>query len=138
MSRGIECATWGAATRDGEVKESKAGNLFGLVNLAVNEGETVSYVAALLFGGLATEAGKIKSGDRCYVEGTLQASLYEGAKGPRINLTVKAFKFHRTAIGKNRERPPKDAQSYPQSNPHSREAEEPTDTGREFDDEMPF
>jgi single-stranded DNA-binding protein len=79
--RGIEAATWGSAIKDGEVRQSKAGNDFGTVNIAVNEGKTddngkelSTYVKVLLFGKLAQEAAKISRGDRCYVEGSLSAS----------------------------------------------------------------
>ena len=108
--RGIEAATWGSAIRDGEVRQSKAGNDFGTVNIAVNEGKTddsgkelSTYVKVLLFGQLAQEAAKICKGDRVYTEGTLSASIYQHESGPRIDLTIKAFKFERTGIGKNRQ-----------------------------------
>jgi hypothetical protein len=31
MARGIECAFWATAFKDGEVRQSKAGNDFGIV-----------------------------------------------------------------------------------------------------------
>ena len=40
MARGIEAACWGTAIKDGEFRQSKAGNDFGIVNIAVNEGKT--------------------------------------------------------------------------------------------------
>ena len=111
--RGIEAATWGIATRDGEVRQLKAGNDFGIVNIAVSEGKTddagkevSTYVKVLLFSGLAHEAGNIKKGDRCYVEGSLGAEIWNGATDgkPRLDLSIRAFKFERTQIGKNRPR----------------------------------
>jgi single-stranded DNA-binding protein len=113
MARGIEAACWGTAIKDGEVKQSKAGNDFGIVNIAVTEGKTddagkelSTYLKILLFSGLAHEAGNIKKGDRCYVEGSLGAEIWNGAIDgkPRLDLSIWAFKFERTQIGKNRPR----------------------------------
>lgn len=113
--RGLECAAWGTATRDGEVRQSKAGNDFGIVNLAVSEGKTddagkevSTYLKVLLFGALAQEASKISKGDRAYVEGSLSAAIYQHESGPRIDLSVRAFKFEKTGIGKNRKFPDRD------------------------------
>lgn len=113
MARGIEAATWGTATKDGEVRQSKAGNDFGIVNIAVHEGkvddtgkEVSTYVKVLLFGTLANEARRISRGDRCYCEGALAASAYAHESGPRVDLSLRAFKFERTQIGK--QRPPRE------------------------------
>jgi single stranded DNA-binding protein len=107
--RGIEAATWGSAIKDGEVRQSKAGNDFGTVSLAVSEGksddsgrEISTFVKVILFGKLAQEAAKIAKGDRCYVEGNLSATAYQHETGPRVDLTIRAFKFERSGIGKNR------------------------------------
>ncbi len=111
-ARGIEAATWGAATRDGEVRQSKAGNDFGIVNLAISDGKTndagkevSTFVKVLLFGTLANEARRISKGDRCYVEGALSASAYSHETGPRVDISIRAFRFERTGIGK--QRPPR-------------------------------
>jgi single-stranded DNA-binding protein len=109
--RGIEAATWGIAVKDDEVRESKAGNAFGIANLAVNEGKTddngkevSTYLKVLLFGALASEASKVAKGDKCYTEGTLSVSIYQHETGPRLDLSIRAFKFEKTGIGKNRPR----------------------------------
>jgi single-stranded DNA-binding protein len=113
MARGIEAACWGSATKDGEVRQSKAGNDFGIVNIAVNDGrvddagkEVSTYVKVLLFSALASEAANIRKGDRCYVEGSLGAEIWNGAADgkPRLDLSIRAFKFEKTAIGKSRPR----------------------------------
>jgi single-stranded DNA-binding protein len=82
-------------------------------NVAVNEGkvddagkEVSTYVKILLFGALANEARKICKGDRCYTEGSLAASAYQHETGLRVDLSVRAFKFERTQIGKRR--PPRE------------------------------
>jgi single-stranded DNA-binding protein len=148
--RGIEAATWGSATRDGETRESKAGNSFGIVNIAVNEGKTddagkevSTYVKVLLFGSLASEAARITKGDRCYVEGQLSAGIWQHESGPRIDLTVKAFRFERTQIGKQRPRRGTSDSDTPitASNFASAPRAKPQIQGRDrfdFDDEIPF
>ena len=147
MSRGIEAATWGTATRDGEVRQSKAGNDFGIVNIAVSEGKTddsgkevSTYLKVLLFGTMANEARRIVKGDRCYVEGTLSPpSIYQHESGPRIDLSIKAFKFERTSIGKQRPRKNADADAAFAAPAYQRER--PQVQGRDrfdFDDEIPF
>jgi len=62
MARGIEAACWGTATKDGELRQSKAGNDFGIVNIAVSEGKTddtdkevSTFVKILLFSGLPVD-----------------------------------------------------------------------------------
>jgi single-stranded DNA-binding protein len=120
MSRGIEAATWGNAIRDGEVRTSRAGNEFGMVTIAVNEGkddngkDVASFIKVFLFGHLAHEAEKINKGDRCYCEGQLTASVWQPESGPaRPDITLKAFRFMRTGIGK--QRPPRNGDEAQQS-----------------------
>lgn len=110
MTRGIECALWGRATRDAEIRESKAGNPFGVINLIVHDGTTddqgrqvAQFVKVLCFQAHVTTARTIKKGDRCHVEGQLSTSIWKTSDGePRIDLTIKAFKMEKTGIGKNR------------------------------------
>jgi single-stranded DNA-binding protein len=153
MSRGLEAATWGSAIRDGEIRQSKAGNDFGTVNIAVPEGKTdengkeiSTFVKVILFGKLAQEAAKVTKGDRCYIEGTLSASAYQHETGPRVDLTIKAFKFERTGIGKNRQFQEKGREVAPSSfKPDARRVAEaafkPSEgarQSRDFDDALPF
>lgn len=138
MSRGIEAATWGNAIKDGEVRTSRAGNAFGMVTVAVNEGkddngrDVASFIKVFLFGPLAHEAEKITKGDRCYVEGQLTAGVWQPESGPaRPDLTLKAFRFQKTGIGKNRPRRTPDKAQEPL-------AQKPEALGRELDDAIPF
>jgi hypothetical protein len=55
--RGIEAATWGSATRDAEIRTSKAGNEFSTINLMIAEAgadaegkPTSTFIKALAFG----------------------------------------------------------------------------------------
>lgn len=125
---GIEVAIFGTATKDGEVRQSKAGNSFGLINLAISDGKNAegkdqtTYVKVLLFSDLSGGASQISKGDRCYVEGNLNAEIWQPNEGgPRIDLSVRAFKFEKSTIGKDR--PPsknspqaKNSQSYQELN----------------------
>jgi single-stranded DNA-binding protein len=114
MSRGIESAIYGSATRDGEIKQSKSGNNYGVVQLAVREGqdengkEQFSYVKVMIFNDGMDEVLKIKKSDRVYCEGALEAKIWESDKGPKVDLTLRAFFLRKTGIGK--ERPRREAQ----------------------------
>jgi single-stranded DNA-binding protein len=138
-ARGMECALWATATRDAEIRESKAGNPFAIVNLIVHDGSTDEsgrqvgqLVKVLAFQQNVNTAGTIKKGDRCYAEGQLSASIWKTSDGePRLDLTVKAFKLEKTGIGKNR--PPRDGVG---SNSYA--PAEPSRQQHDFDDAVPF
>jgi len=148
MARGIEAACWGSATKDGEVRQSKAGNDFGIVNIAVSEGKTdeagkevSTYLKILLFSGLAHEAANIKKGDRVYCEGSLGAELWTGAIDgkPRLDLSIRAFKFERTQIGKQRPRRENGHEIPASSFAGAEPREKPRIQGRDdFGDAIPF
>jgi single-stranded DNA-binding protein len=138
-ARGIESALWATATRDAEIRQSKAGNDFAIVNAHVYDGTTDdhgrqvgTFVKVLAFQQHVNTARSIKKGDRLYAEGSLSASIWKTSDGePRIDLTVRAFKLEKTGIGKNR--PPRDgvAQNY-QAPLERRERQ------AEFNDEIGF
>jgi single-stranded DNA-binding protein len=148
MARGIEAACWETATKDGELRQSKAGNDFGIVNIVVSEGKTddtgkevSTFVKILLFSGLAHEAANIKRGDRCYVEGVLGAEIWTGAADgkPRLDLSIRAFKFEKTAIGKNRPRRENGNEIPASSFAGQAQREKPRIQGRDdFGDEITF
>lgn len=138
MTRGIEAALWGNATRDAEIRESKAGNEFAIVNLMTQDGTTDAdgkpnavFVKVLAFSQFVATARSIKRGDRVYTEGQLQPSIWRTNDGePRLDLTIKAFTLLKTGIGKNR--PPRDG---------PRDYQAPVDRGREpapFNDDLGF
>jgi single-stranded DNA-binding protein len=110
MTRGIEAALWGTATRDAEIRESRAGKEFGTIKLMTHDGSTdadgkpvATFVKALAFGQHVNTARGIRKGDRIYVEGQLSASIWQTNDGqPRLDLTIKAFTLQKTGIGKNR------------------------------------
>jgi single-stranded DNA-binding protein len=116
VSKGIEAACWASATRDAEVRESKAGNEFVTINVVVNDGTTDdsgrqvgTFIKIFAFSQHVATARQIRKGDRVYAEGQLQAGIWQGNDGqPRLDLTLKAFVLQKTGIGKNR--PPRDGQ----------------------------
>jgi single-stranded DNA-binding protein len=95
MTRGIEAALWASATRDAEIRESKAGNAFGIVNCIVHDGTTDdqgrqvgTFVKVLAFQQHVNTARTIKRGDRCYIEGQFSASMWKTSDGEsRLDLT---------------------------------------------------
>jgi single-stranded DNA-binding protein len=138
-ARGIEAALWATCTRDAEIRESKAGNPFGIINVIVHDGTTDdqgrqvgTFVKVLAFQQHVNTATTIKKGDRLYTEGQLSASIWKTNDGePRLDLTVKAFVLQKTGIGKNR--PPREGVG---SNSYA-----PPDASRQqhdFDDAVPF
>jgi single-stranded DNA-binding protein len=93
MTRGIEAALWGIATRDGEGRASKAGNEFGIINVLVHDGTTDehgcqvgTFVKVLAFEQHVNTAKPIKKGDCCYVEGQLSASIWKTSDGERVSI----------------------------------------------------
>lgn len=139
MSRGIEAALWGLATKDAEIRTSKSGNEFAILNLMTQDGSTgddgkpvATFVRVLCFSQHVNAARQVKKGDRCYAEGQLSASIWRTNDGePRLDLTVKAFVLQKTAIGKNR--PPRDGQRIDHQAPIERRERAP-----EFNDELGF
>jgi single-stranded DNA-binding protein len=120
MTMSLHSALFGTAIRDGEVRESKAGNFYGTVLVAIpngtnDDGKDISqFVKIFAFKEDTPEIAKIKKGDRVYAEGNLTASTWESDKGPKVDLTLKAFHIRKTAIGKDRPRRENRADDYNQ------------------------
>jgi single-stranded DNA-binding protein len=142
MGKGIEAALWATATRDSEVKTSKAGNQFAIVNVAVDTGEKDdegkpirAFVRIMAFGATATAGANIKKGDKVYAEGQLTASIWQPAAcEPRIDLGLRAWKLEPTRIGENRDR----GKGQRQGEPY-RPIEQPArEFQHELNDAIPF
>ena len=141
MNRGIECALCGSASRDGEVRTSKSGNEFGIVNLMTQDGSVgddgkpvTTFIKVLCFGQHVNVARQVKRADRVYCEGALNASIWKTNDGEaRLDLTLKAFKLERTGIGKNR--PTRDGQRIDSQAPIERQERAPAPA---FNDEIGF
>jgi single-stranded DNA-binding protein len=110
MSRGIEASLWGSATRDADVRMSKSGNPFAILDVKAQDDSATAdgkpntvFVRIFVFGQHVDAARAIKHGDRVYVEGQLQVSIWQSDNSaPRLNLTIKAFTVQKTGIGKSR------------------------------------
>ena len=80
MSRGIEAALWGSATRDVDVRTSKSGSPFAILDLKMHDDSATAdgkpntvFVRIFAFGQHVDAARAIKRGDRVYVEGQLRS-----------------------------------------------------------------
>jgi single-stranded DNA-binding protein len=82
------------------------------------------FVRIFAFGQHVDAARAIKRGDRVYVEGQLQVSIWQSNdNAPRLNLTIKAFVLQKTGIGKNR--PPRPDRTSRQAPIDQRQSEIP-------------
>jgi single-stranded DNA-binding protein len=142
MSRGIEIACWADVIRDGEFKQSAAGNRYGMATVAAASGNTddqgrpiSAYLRLMAFNDLAPVAAGLKKGGRVYLEGSLRVGIWRPETGePRLDLTVMAFRLEPTRIGKARprqERPDQDRPSLP-------EPQQQDGRTFEFNDEIGF
>jgi hypothetical protein len=109
----LQAAFYGAAFRDGESRESKSGSKYGTLLAIVPNGsdengnESTVMVRVLAFQDNVEELAKLKAWDRVYVEGNLTIKIWEGEKGPRPDLTLRANFVRRTQIGRKPDRSPK-------------------------------
>jgi single-stranded DNA-binding protein len=105
---GIECAFFGALTRDADQRVSKTGNAFALLNIVVGDGDARQFVNAIVFGEDAVNVGKLKKGRRVYVEGRIEVNEWTGNDGVK-RAGFKVTSFHAmevSKIGRRRERKP--------------------------------
>jgi single-stranded DNA-binding protein len=129
MKSGIEVAFQGFAAKPLEMRRSKAGKDWGLINLgtetgALNEDESavIEWIRVSVFGQTAQDlAGRIDKGTKIYVEGWLKIDRYTPPGGElRISLSVAANKPEITgaaAIGRNK--PRADHRSLPDYKPQT-------------------
>src|SRR5437763_7578669 len=123
----IECALLGTLGRDGELKTSKNGRPYLRLNIAVSEGETTTWVSAMVFDerAIAVADGLVK-GARVYLEGKFSLNEWTTADGvTRIGLSVMSWHCRLSQIGraKAKSEKPKPA---------------PAPAGAAFDDEILF
>ncbi len=103
---GVECALFGALTRDADHRTSKNGKPFTLLNVVVGDGDARQFVSVIVFGDSAVTVGTLEKGRRVYVEGRIEISEWtaqDGAK--RSGLKVTSFYAAEVSkIGRRRER----------------------------------
>lgn len=128
---GVECALFGALTRDADHRTSKNGKPFTLLNVAVGDGEGRQFVSVIVFGDAAGNVAELEKGRRVYVEGKVEVADWTGSDGVRrAGLKVVSFNAVEVSkIGRRRDR---------------KKAEKPADNGAPaaagadgFNDEIP-
>jgi single-stranded DNA-binding protein len=122
----LHAACYGQAYKDAEIKSAKSGNSYGTLTLAVANGqddegrEQHVFIRLICFQEHVYELAKIKKGDRVYAEGSLTVGIWQGDKGPRPDLSLKAHHVRRTAIGKDKPKRERE-QDHSPAEPHQRE-----------------
>jgi single-strand DNA-binding protein len=126
----IEAALFGTLGRDAERKTSKSGRSYLRLNVACSEGETTTWVSAMVFDERAIAvADKLVKGARVYLEGKLSLNEWTSQDGTaRAGLSVLSWHCRLSQIGraKAKSEKPKPAQSAP------------VGAGAAFDNEIPF
>jgi single-strand DNA-binding protein len=133
----IDCAFHGFLAADAEPRTSQAGKPWARMRVGVGKDEQIQWVSVAVFGKAAEPAGKLKKGDRCYIEGTISINTWTGNDGiERHGLSVAAFKCEQThRIGRNRDKPKPDRTS---SNRTDNTGQDQAAAGAPFADDIPF
>jgi len=98
----IEAALFGTLGRDAERKTSKTGKPYLRLNVAVSEGETTTWVSAMVFDGraIAVADGLVK-GARVYLEGKLSLNEWTANDGAtRTGLNIMSWHCRLAQIGR--------------------------------------
>jgi single-strand DNA-binding protein len=128
----IEVATFGTLSRDGEHKTSKNGRAYLRLNVAVSEGETTTWVSAMVFDERAIAvADKLVKGARVYLEGRLSLNEWTTQDGStRTGLSILSWHCRLAQIGRAKAKSDK-----PKPVPQSAAAGSPFDDSL---DDLPF
>jgi single-stranded DNA-binding protein len=98
----IEAALFGTLGRDCERKTAKSGKPYLRLNVAVSEGETTTWVSAMVFDerAIAIADGLVK-GARVYLEGRLSLNEWTASDGTtRTGLSVMSWHCRLSQIGR--------------------------------------
>jgi single-stranded DNA-binding protein len=129
---GIECAFFGALTRDADSRTGKAGKPFALLNVIVGDGDGRQFVSCIVFGEAAAKVATLEKGRRVYVEGKIEISEWTDRDGnKKHSLKVASFNAMEVSkIGRRRDRKAgDDAEKASSPGPAKRP---------DFDDEIPL
>jgi single-stranded DNA-binding protein len=128
----IDCAFFGTLTRDADLRVSKKGKNFAILNVAVGEGQ---FASVLVFGASVDAVGALTKGAKIYCEGTIEVSTWKAQDGTtRAGFKVISFKTEEThQIGRNRAK--RDGSKQPEQT-HSAPIAVRAD--RDLDDDIPF
>ena len=109
----IDCAFYGLAVRDAELKTSQKGKPYARFTVRVGAGEGAQFVSVMYFGERADGlAEKLKKDCRVYVEGMINLDKWTTAEGvERHGLSVMSFHARLPAIGRNRQKKEKNGES---------------------------
>ena len=129
----IEAALFGTLSRDCERKTSKNGKPYLRLNVAVSEGETTTWISAMVFDERAIAvADKLVKGARVYVEGRLSLNEWTANDGAtRTGLSILSWHCRLAAIGRNK--PDRKTKERAFGTPRSA-----SDGADDFSDEIPF
>jgi single-stranded DNA-binding protein len=135
----IDCAFFGFLAADAEARTSQAGKPWVRMRVGAGKDEQIQWVAVAVFGKAAEAAGKLKKGDRCYIEGTITINTWKGNDGvERHGLNVAAFKCEQThRIGRSRDKPKRDHTSSDRTD-NTGQGQTPAAAGAPFADDIPF
>jgi len=123
----IEAALFGTLGKDAEARQSKNGKDYLRLNIAVSEGETTTWVSAMVFDERAIEQAELLvKGSRVYLEGRLSVTEWTAQDGtPRHGLSLMSWHCRLSQIGRAKPKREK-AKPAPQAG------------GADFSDEIPF
>ena len=98
----IEAALFGTLSRDAERKTSKTGKPYLRLNVACSEGESVTWISAMVFDERAIAvADKLVKGAQVYLEGKLSLSEWVGQDGEkRVGLNMMSWHCRLSQIGR--------------------------------------
>jgi single-stranded DNA-binding protein len=98
----IEAALFGTLGRDAERKTSKNGKPYLRLNVACSEGETTTWVSAVVFDERAIAvADKLVKGARVYLEGKLSLHEWTASDGTtRTGLSILSWHCRLAQIGR--------------------------------------
>ena len=126
----IEVALFGTLGRDCERKTSKNGKPYLRLNIASSEGETTTWVSAMVFDERAIAvADKLVKGARVYLEGRLSLREWTTNDGTtRTGLSILSWHCRLAQIGRAKVKSEKPKPAEPA----------PANASAEFDDEIPL
>ena len=98
----IEAALFGTLGKDAEARTSKNGKPYLRLNIAVSEGESVTWISAMVFDERAIAvADKLVKGARVYLEGKLSLNEWTASDGTtRIGLSILSWHCRLAQIGR--------------------------------------
>lgn len=122
----IECALTGRLTADPVQRTGKSGKPWLAMNIAIGSGDAVQFVSVALFADSVPEvAGRLRRGDRAYVEGKITLRQWTGLDG-HSSAGLSVASFHVVPLGQIGRRRPARAKPHPAcTNPAARDWQRP-------------